>query len=357
MHLPFSGSRSAQAVLAALLLFLAGSLPRCAPAHGAVDTPNGIDRRTGVTQEFQFDVTAFGAVGDGATDDRAAIQSAIDAAVAAGGGTVFFPSGGKGYLVGGTLNIPIKARNVLLLGYGATIEGYVNGAILCISDLTTPNGRAERIVIRGLSLNGRGATEDSAYPSQNGIEIYSCLGVRIEDVQITNIPACGIVGEKSAQPGSLYWNRVSLANVGIRFCGREGLRICNTGGSGDDLTITSCLFNNLGKRVTSAVMGEGAVYIRVQTLSIQGTEFSACRNDDGVSGYLNACVLRRACGSLSGVHWENNCNNQPGSADLFLDTDTNGLVITGSDHSCDQTTAARTGIRCRARNVVILGVR
>ncbi|WP_040261690.1 putative Ig domain-containing protein [Pseudomonas massiliensis] len=40
-----------------------------------------------------FNVKDFGAVGDGVTDDTAAMQAAIDAAAAAGGGTVFVPSG------------------------------------------------------------------------------------------------------------------------------------------------------------------------------------------------------------------------------------------------------------------------
>src|SRR5207247_8599000 len=40
-----------------------------------------------------YNVRAYGAVGDGVTNDRRAIQSAIDAAEAAGFGIVYFPPG------------------------------------------------------------------------------------------------------------------------------------------------------------------------------------------------------------------------------------------------------------------------
>ena len=63
-----------------------------------------------------FDVRAFGAKGDGKTLDTAAINKAIDAATAAGGGTVAFPAGN--YL---SFSIHLKSDITLHLDSGATI--------------------------------------------------------------------------------------------------------------------------------------------------------------------------------------------------------------------------------------------
>ena len=51
-----------------------------------------------VQAKGDFDVRAFGAVGDGTTKDRVAFQKALDACAAAGGGTVVVPEGD--YLIG-----------------------------------------------------------------------------------------------------------------------------------------------------------------------------------------------------------------------------------------------------------------
>ncbi|MFB6619343.1 glycosyl hydrolase family 28-related protein [Streptomyces sp. NPDC085524] len=75
-----------------------------------------------------FDVKAHGAVGDGSADDTAAVQRALDAAAAAGGGTVYFPVGK--YLVkpaAGTPALAVKADGIRLAGAGAKASMLIKG--------------------------------------------------------------------------------------------------------------------------------------------------------------------------------------------------------------------------------------
>src|SRR2546423_3050965 len=81
-----------------------------------------------------FDVRMFGARGDGKTLDTVAINEAIDAAAAAGGGTVDFPAGT--YL---SVSIHLKSSITLQLDQGATIlaANTVSGKVTY--DLPEPN--------------------------------------------------------------------------------------------------------------------------------------------------------------------------------------------------------------------------
>lgn len=63
----------------------------------------------------QFDVTAYGAVGNNSADDTAAIQAAINAAVAAGRGTVTFPRRGP-WKVTDTLDVSASAGMLAIEG-------------------------------------------------------------------------------------------------------------------------------------------------------------------------------------------------------------------------------------------------
>ena len=82
-----------------------------------------------------FDVREFGAKGDGAAKDTAAIQAAIDAAERAGGGTVEVPAGV--YLTG---SIFLKDNIDFHIGAGATLKGSPDKADYNAVDVCPQNG-------------------------------------------------------------------------------------------------------------------------------------------------------------------------------------------------------------------------
>lgn len=72
-------------------------------------------------------VLDFGALGNGVSDDTAAIQAAIDS-VATNGGTVLFPAG-KTYVVATSLSV-LEKSSVCLVGEGNATAGAAKGTIL-----------------------------------------------------------------------------------------------------------------------------------------------------------------------------------------------------------------------------------
>src|SRR5512136_2858118 len=77
------------------------------------------DSRARAARPGLLDVRDFGAAGDGATDDTASFQKALDAAGAVGGGAVFAPRGS--YFFAGHLNVPAA---VSLLGQWESVPAH-----------------------------------------------------------------------------------------------------------------------------------------------------------------------------------------------------------------------------------------
>jgi hypothetical protein len=113
-----------------------------------------------------IDVRAYGAVGNGVANDTVAIQAAVDAAVTAGGGVVFFPKGT--YLVTQILKVFSSTVRITLRGvgrdvsaiskYGAGTDTLIDfsvatiaGGHLVIEDLAVQGGSAKGIALTNLA--------------------------------------------------------------------------------------------------------------------------------------------------------------------------------------------------------------
>jgi hypothetical protein len=135
----------------------------------------------------------FGAKLDGTTDDRAALQSAIDAAYTAGGGTVVVPAG-RTLLTG---SFEIKSRVVLHLAPGSRILASTDPSAYEVPILVRAT-RAEDIAITGTgTIDGRardfmaGETPDifKVGPFRPRIMLLeACRRVQLRDFTIRDSP-------------------------------------------------------------------------------------------------------------------------------------------------------------------------
>lgn len=179
-------------------------------------------QRTSRTQTF--DVTAYGAAGDGTTLDTAALQAAITACAAAGGGTVFVPAGR--YVTG---SLFLESDVTLYLDAGATLLASENPADYPLihsrwegteqetyAPLITGSGLRNIAVTGRGTVDGRGAVwwrmlreRALRYPRPRLISFSGCRNVLIEGVTLTNSPSWTV---HPVRCENVNVHRVTIAN-------------------------------------------------------------------------------------------------------------------------------------------------
>jgi hypothetical protein len=174
--------------------------------HGAL-TGLSDDDHTIYELTQTFNVLRYGAIGDGIANDAAAIQLAIDAAFAAGGGVVFFPAGtykvsGAGTFQGINYQILNLKSNVTLKGVRGRREVVADdwlGSVIDARDVHhmanatcivgTAAAGADNVGIEGLSFRGAGGNNDTDANEGgwlSGIFLYGARNSKIENVYIAS---------------------------------------------------------------------------------------------------------------------------------------------------------------------------
>jgi len=154
-------------------------------------------------------VIAYGATGDGVTNDRAAIQTALDSAY----GTVYFPDGT--YLIstvnpdvsGAGLRIPSNKR--LVLSQGATLKRGTNsitGFLINKADGVTAYTANSNIIIEGGTIDGNSATFTT---NATLVAFGHATNVTIRDCIIKDAPSWHLIEFNAVKRGTV--ERVQLS--------------------------------------------------------------------------------------------------------------------------------------------------
>lgn len=235
-----------------------------------------------------IDVRAYGAIGDGTTDDSNAIQNAINAWAALDSGVLFFPP--KKFKIGTALTCTFSANRYgthRIEGYGATI---LHGGLTAGTALTlTVNAVVRYIDIVGLKFDGEGTALnclvlDGGSPASKFF--YHSL---VEDVKFE-----GFLGNGLKLTGSFFESQISRVHGNAPSGNTTGYPILiDNGATGaiSSLEVISC----------TTVHGKYGLYVKtpVSDVKMYGGTYLQAR-DYGVY-YENV-----QGGEISGVHVENN---------------------------------------------------
>jgi Ca2+-binding RTX toxin-like protein len=137
----------------------------------------------------RYNVKDYGAIGDSAADDTQAIQAAIDAAAAAGGGTVFVPAGDYRLTTQGAGTVLVLKDNVVLQGQDAS-------QVRLWLDSAHSTGDIDGVVrISGTHTAAVNLQVDAGSPYDgvvNGWSVDAGVQVRLDNISASNATGVGI---------------------------------------------------------------------------------------------------------------------------------------------------------------------
>lgn len=155
--------------------------------------------------ELLFSVKDYGALGDGSTDDTAAIQATLDAAP--DGGTVYLPVGT--YAISGELSVPTK---VDLLGAGK------HAAVLSATDAAatlrfgTMGGGSATVNYGGMSGGFKFHGNDIATTL---VKVGLVVGRQFQSIELTHADENGLLLEQTQNS--------AFTLVDVSYCGESGV--------------------------------------------------------------------------------------------------------------------------------------
>lgn len=145
----------------------------------------------------------FGAVGDGVTNDTTAIQNAIDAVFAAGGGTVNVPKGN--YLIG-VVNLK---SNVSIMGVGEASKFTTsNPTVGAFTGSNVSNIEIAHIFIQGTNI----VDPSDPQNGDTGVYLNTCTNIKIHHCHVDGVFAWGLISVNNSD--QIDFSHNTITNIG-----------------------------------------------------------------------------------------------------------------------------------------------
>ena len=177
----------------------ARTTPAASPTMSTATTPTA-------SGDWSRDVRSFGAVGDGRTDDTAALTRAL--AALPSGGTLTFPAG----------KVFPHADVLIVTASGATLSG--GGTLLATAEGTSAlQLMADAVRVSGLTLAVASTTHRWSAPDQHRLFLGPQSGLAIDGVVVTGSAAAGVF--------SYGAQHFTLDRVQVRDTRADGIHMTN----------------------------------------------------------------------------------------------------------------------------------
>jgi polygalacturonase len=263
-----------------------GSVDPCGPQNPAVvPLP--------VIGSGSFDVGTYGAVGDGKTDNTQALQSALNAATAAGGGVVTVPAGT--FLSG---PIVVGSGTRLNLAAGAVLEMLPMGTYPGTTAFITANNAHD------IALTGSGTIEGQGQAWWNALTATPTL-TRPQEVSFSNSTRVLITGIRLQNPPEEHiWVKgdtdVTVTGITIETLAVSGQHAPNNT-DGVDIGAKGVFFcgNSIACGDDNVVMSGNSIYVAYSNFGVGHGCSIGSITQNGVSGVTVDHVTMN--GTTSGI--------------------------------------------------------
>jgi parallel beta-helix repeat protein len=293
-----------------------------------------------------LNVVAYGAVGDGETDDTEAIQNALDAAHTRGGGVVVFPAG----LTFAIKTFLVVYDDTVISAYGATIISIGNTGLLrnFLSSETFSGytGHSHILVQGGVwDANASDGTTGTVTAMTNAFGFVHCQDITVRDVTLKNVSSSHAVEFNSTNGGRVLNCRflgyrdnsgdnsrqyAEAVQIDIAVSGSSSIGAFD-GTPSKNITVQGCHFGAserlgvFGRAIGSHTLASGAYYYGIQVIGnrIEGTL------QEGIRGY----GWRRAVVSgnvISGTGYSGIAMTHPNPSSAGYSAVSRDITITGN---------------------------